>query len=74
MESFSFVDVIGKYGDLHKPSLTYEGGDWDKWKDTFKELAVNPNGEYVVGYGYVAVTVQVKRGRMCTKCEKREDD
>ena len=37
MKSSSFVDVIEKYSDLHKPSLTYEGGDWDEWKATFKE-------------------------------------
>lgn len=44
------------------------------WKDTFKHLTVNPDGEYVVGYGYMRVTVQVKRGRMCINCGKREDD
>jgi len=45
-----------------------------KWKDTFKQVRVNSNGEYVVGYGYMSVSARVKGGRRCIQCGKRKDD
>lgn len=46
------------------------------WKAYFEYVTVNPNQEYLIGYGRIPVSVPVKVGRECCHCGliEREDD
>lgn len=45
--SVSFVDIIKKFDELYKPTLTYESGDFYKWKTAFKRKVNSIRGRTV---------------------------
>lgn len=43
----SFVDIIARFSDLHKPKLTYNGSDMAAWQAVFKEKVNSLRGRTI---------------------------
>jgi len=50
---------------LEPDEIDCEHGDW---QPIYKDIVVNPNGEFVQGYGSSQVVVRVVCGQQCAFC------